>query len=97
MGVALTEQTMAKVETETQARQGEKGKSVLYVLIAAVLLAVIAGAGALTWQIKVSPVDPASRSQDSAHQTAATPSTVPAYKEPATNPSEPVPAQPKAN
>ncbi|GLS42285.1 hypothetical protein [Methylobacterium brachythecii] len=88
---------MAKVETETQARQGEKGRPVLYILIAAVLLAVVAGAGALTWQGKVSPADHASQSQDAAQKTAPNPSVPPAAQEPATNPTNPSPAQPKAN
>ncbi|GEP08791.1 hypothetical protein [Methylobacterium gnaphalii] len=88
---------MAKVETGTQSRQGDKGKPVLYILIAAVILAVIAGAGALTWQSSVSPTDRASSSQDAARQTATTPSTAPAAREPSENPSNPAPAQQKAN
>lgn len=74
---------MAKVETGTQARQGEKGKPILYVLIAAVLLAVIAGAVTLTWQGKVSPADHASQSGQAAQQTVDNPSTPPEKTVPA--------------
>ena len=56
---------MAKIETGTQARQGSKGKPVLYVLIAAIVLAVIAGVGTLTWQGRNAPPQQASQSAPS--------------------------------
>lgn len=88
---------MAKVESGKQARQGEKGTPVLYVLIAAIILAAVAGAGVLTWQGSTSPPDHASQSQDAARQTATNPGSAPADREPAANPTNPAPAAPKAN
>ncbi|GJE55141.1 MULTISPECIES: hypothetical protein [Methylobacterium] len=73
---------MAKIETGTQSRQGEKGKPVLYVLVAAVILAVVAGAGVLTWQGSVSPSDHASQSTEAARATATNPTTAPAGQKP---------------
>lgn len=67
---ASDEVIVAKVESETQARQGAKGKPVLYVLIGGVLLAVIAAVGALTWQNETSPPDRSSQSQEAARGTA---------------------------
>ena len=86
---------MAEIETETEARQGEKGKPVLYVLVAAIVLAVVAGAGMLTWQGENAPADRPSRSQDAARENT-TGSIGPANREQPSNPTNPAPAQPKA-
>lgn len=61
---------MAEIETTRDARQGRKGTRVLYVLIAAIALAVVAGVGVLTWQGSKAPVDRSAQTQQSAHDTA---------------------------
>ncbi|GEP00286.1 hypothetical protein [Methylobacterium haplocladii] len=71
---------MAQVETGKESRQGEKGKPVLYVLVAAVILAIVAGAGVLTWQGSVSPNDHGSQSTEAARSTATNPTQAPAEK-----------------
>ena len=85
---------MAEIETGRESRQGVKGKPVLYVLIAAVVLAVIAGAGMLTWQSEKTTSDPASQSQDAARGTATGSSNTGSQQQPA-NPTNASPAQPK--
>ncbi len=86
---------MAKLETETHARQGDKGRPVLYVLAAAIILAVVAGAGVLTWQSEQSPPDRASQSQEAARATTSGASN-PANREQPANPTQPQPAKPSA-
>lgn len=63
---------LAKIENETQARQGSKGKPVLYVLIGGIALAVIAAIGTLAWQSEKAPPGYADQSQNAAQETAKT-------------------------
>lgn len=87
---------MAKIETGGDARQGRKGQPVLYVLVAAIVLAVIAGVGMLTWQRENSPATTAGQSQQSARETTTgSTGSNPAAKEPPANPDNPTPAKPK--
>lgn len=86
---------MATVEKETQARQGEKGRPVLYVLVAAIILAVVAGAGVLTWQGDQSPPDHASQSGEAARQTVS--GANPANRESPANPTQAGSGQSSAN
>jgi flagellar basal body-associated protein FliL len=50
------------------ARQGKRGKPVLYVLIASMVLLAIAITGLMTWQGANSPKDYASQSQDASRK-----------------------------
>lgn len=54
---------------EEQARQGSKGRPVLYVLIASLVLIAVATVGLLTWNGATAPPDYASRSQNAARDT----------------------------
>lgn len=86
-------------------RQGERGKSVLWVLVASLVLLAIATVGLLTWNSASSPKDYASQSQDGSRR-AVTGSvdgrsggSAPSDSSgvPAGNPSYPQPGQPNAN
>lgn len=55
---------MPEIVPEQGARQGAKGKPVLYVLIGSLVLLGIAITALMTWQGANSPPDNASRSQD---------------------------------
>lgn len=82
---------MAEIETGTQARQGAKGKPVLYVLIGSLVLLAVYMVVLLTWSGTTAPPDHASQSQDAARATAANPSSgssSPAGT-PSTNPNPP--------
>ncbi|GBU16177.1 MULTISPECIES: hypothetical protein [Methylobacterium] len=93
---------MAERLPETDARQGSKGKPMLFVLITSLLLLGIATAGLLTWQGTKSPNDYASRSQDAARgevtgSVSGQPGSASTNSSnvPAGNPAYPSPAQPK--
>ena len=78
------------------ARQGKRGKPVLYVLIASMVLLAIAITGLMTWQGANSPKDYASQSQDASRKEV-TGSVNGAATAPSSNPSNPnAPAQPSA-
>ncbi|HEV7439424.1 MAG TPA: hypothetical protein VGN94_07325 [Methylobacterium sp.] len=90
---------------EQNARQGSRGKPVLYVLIASLVLLAIATVGLLTWNGAKSPNDYASQSQDASRKevtgSVTGQSNAPASSNsgsvPAANPAYPQPAQPNAN
>lgn len=95
---------MPEIVPEKQARQGAKGKPVLYVLIASLVLLAIAITGLMTWQGANAPPDHAAKSQNSSRGevtgsvnggTNAPSSNT--GNVPASNPSYPNPAQPSAN
>lgn len=96
---------MPEIETAKQARQGPKGKPVLYVLIGSLVLLAIYMVGLLTWSGSTSPPDHAGQSTDAARKevTGSTsgqsnaPSPTNSSNVPAGNPATPAPAQPKAN
>jgi len=78
------------------ARQGKRGKPVLYVLIASMVLLAIAITGLMTWQGANSPKDYASQSQDASRKEV-TGSVNGAATAPSSNPSNPnAPTQPSA-
>ncbi|KQP03399.1 MULTISPECIES: hypothetical protein [unclassified Methylobacterium] len=87
------------------ARQGKKGKPVLYVLIGSLVLLAIAITGLMTWQGANSPKDYASQSQDasrgqvtgSVNGSGNGTSSANTGNVPAGNPAYPAPAQPSAN
>ena len=89
---------------EQDARQGKRGKPVLYVLGASLLLLAIAITGLMTWQGANSPRDNASRSQDASREQVTGSVTGSSNKAsssnsgnvPADNPAYPSPAQPSA-
>ncbi|MBY0295215.1 MAG: hypothetical protein K2X71_04115 [Methylobacterium sp.] len=54
----------APIETPTEARQGAKGKPVLYVLLGSLALLAIAMVALLSWNGTNAPKDYASQSQD---------------------------------
>lgn len=96
---------MAEKLDGQDARQGKKGKPVLYVLVASLALLAIAITGLMTWQGSNSPKDYASKSQDAARgevtgsvngQGNGT-SSANTGNVPAGNPAYPAPAQPSAN
>ena len=96
---------MAERLNEQDSRQGERGKSVLWVLVASLVLLAIATVGLLTWNDANSPKDYASQSQDASRremtgsvngQSGGSPSSNSAAV-PGGNPSYPQPAQPNAN
>ncbi|GJD49575.1 hypothetical protein OPKNFCMD_2307 [Methylobacterium crusticola] len=60
--------TERRIETPTDARQGAKGKPVLYVLLASLGLLAVAMVALLGWNGAKSPNDYASRSQDASRQ-----------------------------
>ncbi|MBY0260184.1 hypothetical protein [Methylobacterium sp.] len=87
------------------ARQGKRGKPVLYVLVASLVLLGIAITGLMTWQGANSPKDYASQSQDASRQEVTgsvkgnsnATSSSNTGSVPAANPAYPSPAQPAAN
>ncbi|KMO18950.1 hypothetical protein [Methylobacterium platani] len=91
------------VETPTDARQGAKGRPVLYVLIGSLALLAIAMVGLLSWNGANAPKDYASQSQDasrreitgSANGSGGT-SSANSAGVPAGNPAYPAPAEPKS-
>lgn len=96
---------MAERLNPQDSRQGERGKSMLWVLVASLVLLAIATIGLLTWNGANSPKDYASQSQDGSRQ-AVTGSvdgrsggSSPGNSSgvPAGNPSYPQPAQSNAN
>ena len=96
---------MAERLNPQDSRQGERGKPVLWVLVASLVLLAIATVGLLTWNSANSPKDYASQSQDASRREvtgsvngqsgAASSSNSTAV--PGGNPSYPQPAQPGAN
>jgi hypothetical protein len=93
-----------KIVRETSARQGPKGKPVLYVLVAALVLMGIYMVGMMTWSSKQGP-DYASQSQGASRSETTgsvngqsnAPSSANTSGVPAGNPSYPAPAVPNAN
>lgn len=59
---------MAERLNPQDSRQGERGKSMLWVLVASLVLLAIATVGLLTWNGANSPKDYASQSQDAARR-----------------------------
>ncbi len=92
---------MAPIERPTEARQGEKGKPVLYVLVASLVLLAIATVGLLSWNRAESPADYAGKSQESAREITTgsvnKSSSSNSGNVPAENPAYPQPSQNKAN
>lgn len=90
---------------ETNARQGSKGKPMLYVLGGSLLLLAVAIAGLMTWQGANSPPDYASKSQDASRQEVTgsvtgsgnKPASSNTGNVPAGNPAYPEPARPSAD
>ncbi|GJD59470.1 hypothetical protein [Methylobacterium dankookense] len=88
-----------------EARQGERGKPVLWVLLASLALLVMATIGLLTWNGANSPKDYASQSQDASRQEVTgsvtgqsnAPSSANSGGTPAGNPAYPEKSQPSAN
>ena len=87
-----------------ESRQGERGKPVLWVLVASLVLLAVATVGLLTWNGANSPKDYASQSQDASRRevtgsvnggSGTSSSNTTAV--PGGNPSYPQPAQPGAN
>ena len=87
------------------ARQGERGKSMLWVLVGSLVLLAVATIGLLTWNGANAPKDYASQSQDASRKEVTgsvtgsgnAPSSSSTSGVPAGNPSYPQPAQPTAN
>ena len=83
------------------ARQGSRGKPVLYVLIASLVLLAVATVGLLAWNSANSPKDYPSQSQDAARKEITgrsnEPSSSNSSQAPAGNPAYPAPAVPDAN
>ncbi|MGU3540777.1 hypothetical protein [Methylobacterium sp. A54F] len=96
---------MVEKVPEQGARQGERGKPVLWVLLASLVLLAIATVGLMTWQGASSPKDYASQSQDASRKEITgsvtgqsnAPSSSNTSKVPTENPAYPQPAQPSAN
>jgi flagellar basal body-associated protein FliL len=96
---------MAEKLNQQESRQGERGKPVLWVLVASLVLLAIATVGLLTWNGSNAPKDYASQSQDASRRevtgsvngqsSGSSPSNSTAV--PGGNPSYPQPAQPGAN
>lgn len=88
---------MAPVVPDRGARQGPKGRSVLYVLVGALALAGLYLVGMMTWSTTTSPPDKASQSQDASRKatTGSAPSSANTGGVPAANPAYPAPAEPK--
>ncbi|AWN41682.1 hypothetical protein U8607_09005 [Methylobacterium durans] len=96
---------MAERLPEENARQGSRGKPVLYVLLASLVLLAIATVGLLTWNGANAPKDYASQSQDASRKevtgSVTGKSNAPASSNsggvPTENPAYPQPAQPNAS
>lgn len=95
---------MAEKLTPQESRQGERGKSVLWVLVGSLVLLAVATIGLLTWNGANSPKDYASQSQDASRKEitgsvngSGSPSPANATAVPGGNPSYPQPAQQNAN
>jgi flagellar basal body-associated protein FliL len=96
---------MAERLKPQDSRQGERGKPVLWVLVASLVLLAIATVGLLTWNSANAPKDYASQSQDASRkevtgsvngQSGGAPASN-SSGVPGGNPSYPQPAQPNAN
>ncbi len=59
---------MVEKLNQQESRQGERGKPVLWVLVASLVLLAIATVGLLTWNGSNSPKDYASQSQDASRR-----------------------------
>src|SRR4051794_11516460 len=96
---------MAERLPDQQARQGSRGKPVLYVLIASSVLLAVATVGLLAWNGAKAPKEYPSQSQDAARKEVTgsvtgrsnEPSSSNSSRVPAGNPAYPVPAVPNAN
>ena len=88
------------VETPTEARQGAKGRPVLYVLLGSLALLAVAMVALLGWNGANAPKDYASQSQDASRQqitgSANGVSSANSGGVPAGNPAYPAPAEPKS-
>jgi hypothetical protein len=91
------------VETPTAARQGAKGRPVLYVLLGSLALLAIAMVGLLSWNGANAPKDYASQTQDASRQQitgsangSGGASSANSGGVPAGNPAYPSPAEPKS-
>ncbi len=95
---------MVEKLTPQEGRQGERGKSVLWVLVGSLVLLAVATVGLLTWNGANSPKDYASQSQDASRKEitgsvngSSNTSTSNSTAVPGGNPSYPQPAQQNAN
>ncbi|GJE37748.1 hypothetical protein [Methylobacterium persicinum] len=95
---------MAEQLTPKESRQGERGKSVLWVLVGSLVLLAVATIGLLTWNGANSPKDYASQSQDASRKEitgsvngSSNPSSSNSTSVPGGNPSYPQPSQQNAN
>ncbi|MCJ2013704.1 hypothetical protein [Methylobacterium sp. J-076] len=95
---------MVEKLTPQESRQGERGKSMLWVLIGSLVLLAVATIGLLTWNGANSPKDYASQSQDASRKEitgsvngTSNPSSSNTTAVPGGNPSYPQPAQQNAN
>lgn len=84
---------MAKVVADQRARGGGRGKPVLYVLIAAMVLLGIYMVVLLSWSGMTSPTSPQQASSQQSNGSGASSSNT--SKIPAENPAYPSPAEPK--
>ncbi len=95
---------MAERLNPQESRQGERGKSVLWVLVASLALLAVAAAGLLTWNGMNAPKDYASQTQDASRRDvtgsvngqSGGASSGSSTGVPGGNPSYPQPAQPSA-
>lgn len=87
---------MAPVVSDRGARQGPKGRTILYVLVASLVLCGIFLVGAMTWSGK-QPPEYGNQSQEAARKAATTPSVSSSNTAgvPAANPAYPAPAEKK--
>jgi flagellar basal body-associated protein FliL len=95
---------MAERLNEQESRQGERGKSMLWVLVASLVLLAVATVGLLTWNGANAPKDYASQSQDASRREVTgsvngqpSGSSSNSTGVPGGNPAYPQPAQPNAN
>ena len=93
------------VETESQARQGGKGRPVLYVLVASLVLLGIYMVGLMTWSTSTSQSNVSNQSTDAMRETTTGSTTgrgngassANTGNVPTANPAYPAPATPTAN
>lgn len=86
---------MARTVIDDRARQGPRGKAILYVLVASLVLAGIYLAGFLMWSGSQTPTSPSQAASQATTSGAASSSSTSAV--PAGNPAYPAPAANTAN